>query len=412
MNPLSGNCSNLHRLVIEHWRTTSTAVLTTFLPLTCLAALITFLNFACSSPAPTPPPTHYCTPTPMVTDTPLPSVAPTPILPSLVSLEKPEDDYCMECGTELTLWWDCVRKLLGDEYYRLKVWVEGHDPSVFYQKGKSLALPALAPGEYKWAVAVVRSMGSDAYEQVSEESERRHFHVLPPAPAVHSISPTSTLKDKAETVIVSGENFTAPVTLTVGSPLQATLLDSGTIMAIIPTTLRVGVYTVTVQDSMGRGVSSTVFFTVAEPPTPTPAVPPTRVPPTRTPPPALPGITLISPISNVHVGRSAEMTWEWPGSWQALGPDAVFAIRWGLASEGELHSQVWCTVIQRPGESWCPDKKWLVDFTDCDDLGERAMVWNVALALADWEARSYRQVLVQSELAYFRVQTNINDCPP
>jgi hypothetical protein len=364
----------------------------------------------------TPAPT---TPSPSI-DTPALTVSPTltVTVEPLVRLTAPEDDSCLNCGSAITLCWIYSDTLLESEYYQLMVKVKEQDSLTLYStKDDHYHFDSLSPGEYKWAVSVVRSIIADTYEPVSKESSWRRFHVLPPAPVVHSISPTSTLKDKAETVIVSGENFTAPVTLTVGSPLQATLLDSGTIMAIIPTTLRVGVYTVTVQDSMGRGVSSTVFFTVAEPPTPTPAVPPTRVPPTRTPPPALPGITLISPISNVHVGRSAQMTWKWPGSWEALGPDAVFAIRWGLVSEGEPSSAVWCTLVERPDEQWCPRSpegliKWPADFQDCNETGERSMVWNVALALADWEARSYKPLLVWSAPGYFRVQTDINKCRP
>jgi len=405
VSPSSGNCSKLRRFIARHLGIISTTMPTTFLIIICLAAFVILLNSSCRpTPTPhTPPPTI-----PTATSTPVVSPSPsnTPILPPTstptllppVTLEKPDDDVCIECGTELTLWWSYVRELLANEYYRLRVWERGQEPSVFYRKEKSLTLPTLTQGEFNWAVAIVRRKSTDMYEQMSEESQERHFHMLPPVPVILSISPTSMVKGTREQVVVSGENFTSPITLTVGALLQIIDADSNTITATVPATLAVGEYPVIVQDSNGRVVSSTVCFTVRKP--------------TPSPTPLPPNITLISPVDNVHAGNRAEMTWEWPGSWEALGPDAVFAIRWGLVSEGEPHSQVWCTVIQRPGENWCPDKKWPVDFTDCDNLGERAMVWNVALALADWEARSYRQVLVQSELAYFRVQTNINNCPP
>ena len=400
MNPLSGNCSKFHRFIAGCLGITLTTMPVAGLAIICLAALAMLLSFSCGSPIPTIP-ASTSTPHRRPTLTPTNTPVPTPLTPtprSQVTLTEPEDDSRVECESELVLCWNHFYELLANEYYRLKVWAEGQTLSVFYPREKRFTLPDLSPGEYKWTVAIVRSMTPDTYEQVSEESEPRHFHVLLPAPIVLGILPTSIVKGAGGQVVVSGGNFTSPITLTVGVPLQIIDTAFSAITATIPTTLAAGEYPVIVQDSNGRVVSSTVSFTVKKPTAP------------PTPPP--PNITLISPVDNVHAGNRAEMTWEWPGSWEALGPDAVFAIRWGLVSEGEPHSQVWCTVIQRPGESWCPDKKWLKDFTDCDDLGERAMVWNVALALADWEARSYRQVLVQSELAYFRVQTNINNCPP
>jgi len=276
MSPSSGNCSKPHRFIARLVSTALTTMPTTFLATICLAAFVMLLNSSCS---PTP--------------TPHPQTTPTPMLLPPVTLEEPEDDSCVECGSELILCWNHVRELLAGEYYRLQVWVTGGDPSVFYHKEKRFTLPNLLPsGEYNWAVAIVRRMGPDTYEQVSEESERHHFHVVPPFPVANSISPTSTLQGTAVPVLVSGENFTTSTALTIGVPLQVTFVDSSTITATVPGTLGAGVYTVTVRDSMGRGVTSTVFFTVTEPPTPTAT--PTR-PPIITVSPTPPPIPIRTP---------------------------------------------------------------------------------------------------------------------
>ena len=264
MSLSSGNCSNLRRFIARHLCISPTTMPTTFLVIMCLAAFAMLLNSSCS-PNPTP---HT-------------------LLPP-VTLEAPEDDLCVECGSELNLCWNHIHELLADEYYRLQVWVTGQDPSVFYHKEKRFTLPdLLPPGEYNWAVVVVREMGPDTYEQVSKESERHHFHVVPPFPVANSISPTSTLQGTAVPVLVSGKNFTTSTALTIGVPLQVILVDSGTITATVPAALRAGVYAVTVQDSMGKGVTSTVFFTVTKPPAPTatPTMPPMTVSPTPPPVP-------------------------------------------------------------------------------------------------------------------------------
>ena len=127
---------------------------------------------------------------------------------------------------------------------------------------------------------------------------------------------------------------------------------------------------------------------------------------------SLPEITLLWPINTMYVGDRAELTWEWTGSLADLGPDAVFVIRWDEESQGPPGSKVWCTEIMRPGESWCPDRKWKVDFTDCDSYRERIIAWNVTVALVNWETRAYEKILAASKTAYFRVQTSINQCAP
>jgi len=265
MSPSSGNCSNLRKCIAGRMATVSTNMPTTFLVIICLAAFVMLSSSSCG-PHPTP---HIQ-------------------LLSPVTLETPEDDLCVECGAELNLCWNHIHELLANEYYRLQVWVTGQDSSAYYPKEKRFTLPdLLPPGEYNWTVVIVYRTGPDTYEQVSEESERHHFHVVPPFPVANSISPTSTLQGTAVPVLVSGKNFTTSTALTIGVPLQVILVDSGTITATVPAALRAGVYAVTVQDSMGKGVTSTVFFTVTKPPAPTatPTMPPMTVSPTPPPVP-------------------------------------------------------------------------------------------------------------------------------
>jgi hypothetical protein len=160
--------------------------------------------------------------------------------------------------------------------------------------------------------------------------------------------------------------------------------------------------------------TQTVPLTSTSPITDTPTA--TRSARTPTPPtpttPAVPPITLVSPINNESAGNPVELKWEWADSLADLGPDAVFTIRWGIASEGPPHSRVWCTEIERPPECHCPDTEWEVDFNDCDNLEERIIAWNVAVALVDWNTRQYKQILAESVTAFFRVKTNISYCPP
>jgi tetratricopeptide (TPR) repeat protein len=146
--------------------------------------------------------------------------------------------------------------------------------------------------------------------------------------------------------------------------------------------------------------------------TPTATHAPMSPSPTEEEVPWVPEITLVSPINDASAGSWVELVWEWPGSLAEFGPDTIFAIRWDIAGEEPPHSKVWCTEDERPGENRCPDKRWWVSFQDCGNLEPRRIAWNVAVAIVDWENRSYRRVLTNSDIAYFWVQTDINGCPP
>lgn len=112
--------------------------------------------------------------------------------------------------------------------------------------------------------------------------------IAPPSPVVHSISPPSSTQGISVSAVISGENFTLPLTLTIDVPLQANVVNSRTITATIPKTLRTGEYTVTVINSNGRG-QSFASFVVNEPPTPeTPSPPVPRCWNPQTPVPAAP----------------------------------------------------------------------------------------------------------------------------
>ena len=133
---------------------------------------------------------------------------------------------------------------------------------------------------------------------------------------------TSMVEGRGGQVVISGENFTPPITLTIYVTLQIIDVDSSVITATVPTTLAAGVYTVTVCDSMGRGISSTVLFTVTEPPPP---------PPTRTPYPA-PKLNFGGVIC-----CSVTLRWQWD---RDLREDEWFAVRIGKLPDIP-HSRTW-----------------------------------------------------------------------
>jgi hypothetical protein len=218
----------------------------------------------------------------------------------------------------------------------VKVQAKGQPASVFYHSEDHFHLSELSPGEHGWAVAVVCPAGQDVdgqdtYALVSEESDWWTFTIAPPSPIVHSISPTSTFKGTGVTVVISGENFTHSLVLTISVPLQAAFVNSSTITATIPTTLEVGGHPVIVTDSNGKGTSH-ASFTVEEKPTPTPTRPPKTPMPTTPvyPPPVLQFKGII--------GCNVTFAWQWS---RTLGKDEYFAVRVWREGIDPHESVVW-----------------------------------------------------------------------
>ena len=334
MGPLSGNCNKFRRFIAGNLGITSSTASAVILVITCLTILAMLSDFSCNSPnSPTPPSNTRPAPSPTGTLIPTVTLLPTSTLLPPVTIERPEDGSCIEYGSEVTLWWSYAYELQAGEYYRLKVWAKGQEPFIFYSEEKHLALPVLAQGDYKWAIIVVRSLAPGMYEQVSEESTWHSFRVVPSPPVVHSISPTSTLQGTSVSAFVNGENFTASVALTIGVPLQVTFVNSSTITVTVPSTLEVGVYAVTVQDSNGKGISS-ASFTVEELLTETPIRPSITPTPRPYPPPAYaPPVLEWGGI----IGCNVTFRWQWSGT---LAENEWFAVRVGKATDVP-HSQYW-----------------------------------------------------------------------
>jgi len=330
MNLLNGNGSRLRRFVAGRLGVASTSTSVTCLIIACLAVLMIFLSFACNGPTPTMPTPHQRTPNPPPSYTPSPTVTPTltPTLFSAVTLTELESGPEFDWGSEITLRWSYPYRLQDGEYYRLRVQPKGQRSFLFYHDEDHFTLPDLSPGDYEWAVAVVRSIGQDQYDQVSEESEPYSFKIAPPKPVVRSVSPASAVRGHSVPVVVRGENFTRSLTIVIGVPLRTTFVDSTTITATVPMTLVAAKYPVVLQDATGATISSApspVSFTVQ---TPTPSV--TRTPvPLRCSPPVLGWGGIIA--------CNVTFKWEWAGT---LAEDEWFAVRVGKLPDIP-HSRTW-----------------------------------------------------------------------
>jgi len=324
MHPSCGNCSKLRRFIIERAGIISADMPAAFLLTTLLTALALFLTLTGCSSTPAPP-INTRLPTP--TDTPTPATSPTgtPTLLPPATLEGPENGSCLECESEVRLYWSTPYVLQPNEYYRVRVWAKGRYSAFHYHKEDHFTLPSLLPGEYNWSVAIVRSTAQDEYELVSEESEWYSFEIVPP-PVVRGISPMSTMQGTSVAVVVSGENFTRSLALAIGVPLQASFVNSSTITATIPTTLEVGKYSVIVKDSLGQG-DSYASFTVSERPTLVPTVQP------RYAQPVLGGVDIF--------GSDVTFHWSWTGN---LAAHEYFALRVGIGTPRE--SKLWTKETQ------------------------------------------------------------------
>jgi len=340
MYSLSSNGSKFRKFIAEYSGIISTTPVV-FLIVAGLAALVMFSISSCSAPKPTPPPLHVRS----------------------VTLKEPENGSYLAYGPEVMLRWSFPRVLQPAEYYRVMVRVKGQVFAVFYPTKQYYSL-SLAPGDYSWTVTVMRFIGQDEYKPVSEESESYGFKIAPPSPVVRSISPAGAPRGIGVPVVISGENFTHPLTLTIGVPLSATFVSSSTIKATIPITLAVGEYPVIVKDMVDGGTSF-ASFRVYEPPSPTPSVVLTSAPgvtptltltrypaPTLTPTPYPPPTLTMNGI----IERNVTFGWDWPG---VLAEDEWFAVRVGKLPDIP-HSQSWrkereyvyslCTLGGEPGD--------------------------------------------------------------
>jgi hypothetical protein len=347
MNPLSRNCSKLRRFIAEHFGVASSTVPAAFLVIAGLAVSVILSNSACRSPKVIGPTPQRVRPTPIPTDIPIPTAPLTPTLELLppVTLEEPEDSARLSCESDVELRWSSSYALETEDYYRLKI--EGQNSSLIHLVEDHFTLPPLSPGKYNWSVAIVRSTAQNDYELVSEESEWYNFEIAPPGPVVRGISPMSTIRGTSVAVVVSGENFTHSLALTIGVPLQAAFSNPSTITATIPITLEVGEYPVIVKDSTGQG-DSYVSFTVSEPPTPVSTARPRHAPPMLT------GVDIF--------GSDVTFHWSWTGE---LADSDYFALRVGIGIPGE--SKTWTKETQA---SW--------RFT-----GQGEYVWEVAICRGD-----------------------------
>jgi hypothetical protein len=340
MYALRHNGGRLYRFIAEQiLGITLTTAPAAFLVMTGMIALA-IVTFACSSPTATEPiherETLPLTPTNTPTPTATPTPQPTPTLLPPVTLEEPEDGSCLACGSEARPCWSCTYDLQPGELYRLEVYAAKENyPRFYYTTEDYYSLTNLSPGEYDWGVDIVRS-SRRKYEQVSGESARYHFEIVPP-PVVHNISPTCTVQGTGVTVVVSGENFTHSVALTIGVPVEVAFGDSSTITATIPITLEIGEYPVIVEGSTDGDVSS-VFFAVNERPKDggpvkcapwNPATPiPSAAPPGYDPYAACiveccaPAPKLVGPEDGAEprFGTPVELKWTWdyclPPGWQ------------------------------------------------------------------------------------------------
>jgi len=390
MDQLNQHFNRLRRSVVERLGITSTIV-PALMIMTCLAVLAIFSGISCV-PTQTPP---NVTPVPIITSTLVISatLTPTPPTPTLtptllppVTLVEPEDDTCIGCGSRVLLQWNWFRVLETAERYQLRVWEVGQTPDLLYltttEDQFELPTSDFSLGDYDWAVDVVDPA---TRKSVSKASRPSCFHIVPPPPVVRSISPASMVRGTGVQVLISGENLTHSIALTIGVRLSVTVVNSNTITATIPTTLEVGEYPVIVQDLRGRGDSS-VLFTVEEPtPTPSPTPSPTATPsptviPSPTPywypPPTLTG--------NGIVGRNVTFRWDWSG---VLAESEWFAVRVGKCPDIP-HSQY-----------WGKEREYVYSLcTLGGDSGD--YVWEVAVCRGDPTEERCRQLIV-SERSVF-----------
>ena len=338
MNLLRSNCTKSRGFTGGYSGITAAITPATLLTAACLVVFIILSMSACGTPTPTEPPPHLpmLSPSPTLTPSPSPTLTastdvPTIVTPTLVSpvtLTEPKSGSEFEWGSEITLHWSSLYTLQAGECYRLKVQAEGQNALVFYSTEDDFTLSAPSSGKYEWAVAIVRSIGEDRYELVSDESDWHSFEIVPPKPVVYSISPDSTAQGRAVQVVVSGENFTRSLTLIIGVPLQVTFVDSSTITATVPITLAAGQYPVIVQDPAGgTSISSTISFTVQ-------ALPPT---PTVRPPYPLPVLGW-----GGIIGCNVTFKWEWT---RTLAKDEWFAVRVGK-DPNPPRAQTWTQELQ------------------------------------------------------------------
>jgi hypothetical protein len=404
------NGGSLHRFIAEQiLGITLTTAPAAFLVMTSMIALAIF-SFACSSPTPTEPIHERETPklTPTLTSTPTLTPTPTPELLPPVTLDEPEDGSCFGCGSEVVLRWDCPRELQAGEFSRLRVRWKEQDSFTYHEEYYHTLIDP-PPGEYNWAVAMVRATAQDEYVLLNEESAWRSFEIVSP-PVVHSISPTCTAQGTSVTVVVSGENFTRSLALAIGIPFPATFVNSSTITTTIPTTLEAGKYPVIVKDSLGQG-DSFASFTVSEstPVLSEPALPPwSPATPVPTAPPGYnpieecvvpvcaPAPMLIEPLGGTQFayGGGPELKWSWtyclPDGWK-------FAVRVSLVVPPSSISYV-----DSPNLVSCHNGKTIARFPLGDLIKEPGIYyWNIAVVRSvgfGWERLSY-----ESEVRSFEV---------
>jgi len=359
MNPLSVDYSELRRLIAEHLGVLSTTMSAPSFVVTCIAVLAILGRSSCASPTPSTPIstlTPHTKPIETLTEVPAstPAPKPPPTLFPPVMLKEPEDGSCWGCHSDFTLRWSCPYTLPPEACYRVRAkWSNSPiDVSDTYHVQNSVKFSDLSlgqsPGHYEWAVTVVSSTNASEYMPVSEESAWYSFDIITP-PVVHNISPTNTVQGTSVPVTITGKNFISPITLTIDESLQATVVDSATITAAIPSTLSADAYPVIVKDSLGQGESH-VFFAVQE-------LPPTPVPATPRPvysEPVLGGL-------DIH-GHDVTFHWSWTGT---LGVNDYFALRVGIGYPGE--SKLWTKDLQA---------QWR--FTEQGDY-----VWEVAICRGD-----------------------------
>lgn len=345
MNRFTRSCSKLRRFIAERLGVTSITMPATFLVIVGLTVLVMLSNSACgSSASKTPPERTRPIPTPTDISTPTATLTPTPTPLPPVILEDPEDGSCLGCESPVALRWSCPYILQEGECYQLRVKGQSLSyDSLFHPAEDRFTLPALSPGKYNWAVTVVRSTDPDEYVEVSKESEWRSFEILPPTSVVYSISPTMTVQGTGVPVVISGENFTHSLALTIGVPLKASFVNSSMITATIPVTLEVGKYSVLVEGSTCDGVS----FTVSEPSAPTPIPVLTRP---VYPPPVLGGVDIF--------GSDVTFHWSWDGK---LADNDYFDLRVGIGTPGE-------------GKTWTKETQQSWTFT-----GQGEYVWEIAI---------------------------------